>query len=93
VAYWQTRELDHTTADAVALMTLYVGATEADDASADELFNELFASPDGVMETFAGFESLCGALLVLLELETGASPDAVLQRVGAMVAAPGRLLS
>jgi hypothetical protein len=93
MARWSTRELDQTTADAVALMTLYIGATEGDDACADDLLEVLFAAPDGPGRTLGGFQSLCGALLVLLELETGTTPGSVLRRVGSMVSGDGCLSS
>jgi hypothetical protein len=86
MAHWHTRELDNTTGDAIALMTLYVGATEADDATAAGLLEELLTGPNGPTQIVEGLETLCGALLALLEWETGAPPAAVLQRVGAMVA-------
>jgi hypothetical protein len=86
MARWQTQELDQSTGDAVALMTLYIGATEADDTSAAGLLEELIAGPGGPMRTVEGLESLCGALLALLEWETGTPPSTSLQRVGAMAA-------
>lgn len=86
MAHWHNRELNMTTGDAIALMTLYIGATEADDATAAGLLHELFDGHDGPKRTVEGLETLCGALLALLEWETGAPPDAVLQRVGRMAA-------
>jgi hypothetical protein len=86
MARWQTQELDKSTGDAVALMTLYVGATEADDASAADLLEELLAGPGGPIRTAEGLECLCGALLALLEWETGTPPSITLQRVGTMAA-------
>jgi hypothetical protein len=91
MAQWPNRELDQRTADAVALMTLYIRATDLDDEGAARLLEEVIQGPDGARQTVGGFESLCGALLVLLELETGASPEASLQRVGSMVANAVRL--
>ena len=88
MADWQLREVDRTTADAVALMTLYITATDEDEASARELLEELVAAPDGINATVGGLESLCGMLLVLLEIQTGAQPHEVLQRVGAIAATP-----
>jgi len=82
----QARELDEATANAVALMTLYISATQADDTRAGKLLEELLDAPGGALTTLGGFETLCGVLLVLLELETGTTPDAVLERVGAMIA-------
>ena len=86
MAQSQTRELDKTTGHAVALMTLYVEATEVDDASAAELLDELLSAPGGPRRTAEGLETLCGALLALFEWETGTTPSAVLQQVGTMVA-------
>jgi hypothetical protein len=83
---WINRELDSTTAHAVALMTLYVGASDQDDAQAARLLTELLSAPNGAVETVDGLESLCAALLVLLELETGQTPETVLRRVGQMAA-------
>jgi hypothetical protein len=83
---WQNRELNSTTAHAVALMTLYIGATDHDDADAAALLAELLRAPKGAVETVDGLESLCAALLVLLELETGQTPDVALRRIGQMVA-------
>jgi len=85
------REFDQATAHAVALMTLYVGTTADDDTRAGTMLDEFLAMRDGPHRTVAGFETLCGALLVLLELETGVTPEAVLQRVGAMIASDGCL--
>ncbi|HSS11980.1 MAG TPA: hypothetical protein VLL25_18985 [Acidimicrobiales bacterium] len=81
-----TRELDQTTAQAVALMTLYVTARPEDDRIARALLDEYLTEGPGVWQTIGGFESLCGVLLALLEVEGGVSPEALLQRVGAMVA-------
>jgi hypothetical protein len=81
-----TRELDQTTAEAVALMTLYVTAVPEDDRIATVLLEEYLTEGHGVLPTIGGFESLCGVLLALLERETGLSPESVLQRVGALVA-------
>jgi hypothetical protein len=86
MAHSQTRELDTTTGHAVALMTLYVGATEVDDTSAADLLDELLAGPGGPRRTAEGLEALCGALLALFEWETGTPPSTVLQQVGTMVA-------
>lgn len=86
MAHTQTRELDKTTGDAVALMTLYVSATEVDDPGASCLLDELLATPGGPRRTAEGLETLCGALLALFEWETGTAPSTVLQRVGTMVA-------
>jgi hypothetical protein len=86
MAQSQTRELDTMTGHAVALMTLYAGATEVDDASAAELLDELLAAPGGARRTAEGLETLCGALLALFEWETGTPPSTVLQQVGTMVA-------
>jgi hypothetical protein len=86
MAQWVNRELDATTAHAVALMTLYVGASDRDDAQAAQLLDELLSGPNGTMQTVDGLESLCAALLVLLELETGQTPETVLRRVGQMAA-------
>jgi hypothetical protein len=83
---WQNRELNSTTAHAVALMTLYVGATDHDDAEAAALLAELIKAPNGAAETVDGLESLCAALLVLLELETGQTPEMALRRIGRMAA-------
>jgi hypothetical protein len=83
---WLNRQLDSTTADAVALMTLYVGATDRDDAQAGELLTDLLRAPNGAMDTVDGLESLCAALLVLLESETGQTPEIVLRRIGQMAA-------
>jgi hypothetical protein len=83
---WVTRELDSTTADAVALMTLYVGASDRDDAQAEQLLTDLLSGPDGAMETIQGLESLCAALMILLELDTGQTPETALRRVGQLAA-------
>jgi hypothetical protein len=91
------RELDDTTARAVALMTLYITGLDSDDRRAGALLEELLADPGGPAQAIAGFESLCGVLLALLELETGSSPECSLQRVGNLVASavspPGFLSS
>jgi hypothetical protein len=81
-----TRELDQATANAVALMTLYVTAMSDDDEKAAALLDEYLAEAEGASRTVGGFESLCGVLLALIELETGATPDGVLQRAGLIVA-------
>src|SRR5579859_7487449 len=91
MAHSQTRELDEMTGHAVALMTLYVGATELgatelDEASAGGLLDELLAAPGGPRRTAEALETLCGALLALFEWETGTSPSTVLQQLGTMVA-------
>ncbi|MDP9073487.1 MAG: hypothetical protein M3N98_04790 [Actinomycetota bacterium] len=85
------RELGQPTAHAVALMSLYVGATESDDQRARALLEELVAETDGVFSTVGGFETLCGVLLALLETETGIGPRAMLQQVGTMIAFDGCL--
>ncbi|HSS09563.1 MAG TPA: hypothetical protein VLL25_06740 [Acidimicrobiales bacterium] len=81
-----TRELDQTTAQAVAIMTLYVTAMPEDDRIATALLDDYLTEGRGVWPTIGGFESLCAVLLALLELETGVPPTSVLQRVGVMVA-------
>jgi uncharacterized protein YjeT (DUF2065 family) len=84
--HWVSRELDSATADAVALMTLYVGASDRDDAQADRLLTELLNAPDGALKTIQGLESLCAALMILIELDTGQTPETTLRRVGQLAA-------
>jgi len=81
------RELDPGTGRAIALMTLFATARPEDERRARLLLDAYLSEEDGLDRTFAGLESLCAVLLALLEFETGASAEAVLQRVGVMAAA------
>ena len=81
------RELDPGTGRAIALMTLFATATPDDENRARALLDAYLSEQDGLQRTFAGFESLCGILLALIEFETGDSTEAVLQRVGVIAAA------
>jgi hypothetical protein len=69
-------------------MTLYVGATDRDDDEGSALLSELLGEPSGAAEAIEGLESLCAALLILLELESRIPPDVALQRIATMVSQP-----
>ena len=81
------RELDAATGRAIALMTLFTTARAEDENRARALVDTYLDEEDGFRRTIEGFESLCGILLALIEFETGAPAEAVLQRVGVMAAA------
>jgi hypothetical protein len=89
VAHWKNRQFDRHTADAIALMTLWIGASDADDARATQLLGELLADGRGHLEIIEGLQTLCAALLMVLEIDTGVVALDVIQRIGAMVAAAG----
>jgi hypothetical protein len=81
------RELDTGTGRAIALMTLFATARPEDESRARALLDGYLSEEDGLQRTIAGFQSLCGALLALVEFETGTSAEALLQRVGVIAAA------
>jgi hypothetical protein len=82
-----TRELDETTAHALALMTLYASARYEDDRRTRGLLAEYLAEEDGIGRTVGGLESLCAVLLAIIEFETGVPVERTLQRIGVMTAA------
>ena len=84
------RELDPGTGRAVALMTLFATARPEDETRARALLDAYLSEEDGLDRTLAGLESLCAVLLALIDFETGASAEAVLQRVGVMAATAQR---
>jgi len=83
---WRTPELDEAAAHALAVVTLLVAGTTADDALASELLDQIVAQPDGVAAVVGGLVTICSSLLVLLEHDTGALAEVSLHRLGRLVA-------
>jgi hypothetical protein len=91
---WRLPELDDAAADALAVLTLYVGGRPDDTGLAADLLDQLAAAPDGTERLVGGFVSVAGALLVLLEHRGGVPPAEALDHVGRLVlhvAQDGRL--
>lgn len=82
---WSGPELDDDAAWAVALMTLCASGTPDDAAMAARMLDG-FVAADGGRRGIGGLAAVCATLLVLLEFETGATPEESLQRVGRLVA-------
>lgn len=83
---WRTPELDDAAGRALAIVTLYASGDQSDALLAARLLDQFTAEPNGSAAMVEGLVSVCSSMLVLLEFDTGAPPEASLARLGQLVA-------
>jgi hypothetical protein len=86
VTVWQDRELDQSTADALAIVTLYTSGGQTDLALAAALADELTAAQGGTARLVGGLVSVAAVLLALREWDTDVPPQESLATLGSIVA-------
>jgi hypothetical protein len=85
VTIWQDRELDQSTADALAIVTLYTSGSTTDLALAAAVADELASAPGGTARLVGGLVSVAAVLLALREWDTDAPPEESLRTLGSIV--------